>query len=153
MHEAKPLAISSMFASVKLSTRAAHAVDAHLPVSGDRSPSEPHAEAKSNRAVVAPAHVSRGVGEKGAVRPHSSAAGLIEYVVRESTSAYRPYMKATSPVHDAKLLAISSTFASVKLPTRAAHAVDAHLPVPGDRSPSEPHAKWISPSGVPLTWS
>ena len=68
MHDAKPVAISSTFASVKLFTRAAHAVDAHLPVPGDRSAREPHAESKS-RAANAPAHVSSGGGGGGEVCP------------------------------------------------------------------------------------
>ena len=63
MHYAKPLAISSTFASVKLSTKAAHAADAHVPVPGVRWPSEPHAEWKSFVANIAPVHVSRGVGD------------------------------------------------------------------------------------------
>ena len=39
-------------------------------------------------------------------------------------------------MHDAKSAAISSTFSSSKLATRAAHALDAHAPVPGVRESS-----------------
>ena len=61
VHDAKPSAISSTFASVKLSTRAAHALDAHAPSPGVRESYGPHTE--KSLAASAPAHESRGGGD------------------------------------------------------------------------------------------